>query len=289
MEKQKSRTGVVLVVILILVTCAVIALAVSVVGWFALRTTRMPGSGWRLVQESEEIRIERRLEVGAMPELEVDNFAGSVTVRDGPDGEIYVVATKRAQARSDLGRISVSVTQQGDKVVVETRGAPGLNNASVQIQISVPAETLTDLQTNAGDINVDGLRAAAKLNTHAGSLSITDVAADLDATTNAGSVTATDVSGPVQLRTNAGSITYAGDPEGDCEFHTNAGSIKLTLPEDLNMAVDLSASVGSVEVDYELGGRASVSRRQVKGVIGSGAEGAITARTNAGSIALIRR
>jgi DUF4097 and DUF4098 domain-containing protein YvlB len=289
MEKEKSRTGVVVGVILLLVTCAVLAAAVSVVGWFALRSSRAPLSEWGATERSDEVRIERRFDVGAVPELEVDNVAGSVTVRDGREGQIYVVATKRSGSRGDLARIDVQVSQAGDKVIVKTRHLSGLRSGSVQIQISVPPDTLTDLQTNAGEITVDGLRAAVKAHTAAGSVTLTDVVADVSASSNAGSIEATDVSGEVRLTTNAGSIKYEGDPQGDCEFRTNAGSIELRLPEDLDMELDLSSNVGSVKVDYELGGRVSVSRRQVKGIVGSGADGKITAHTSAGGIELVRR
>jgi hypothetical protein len=51
--------------------------------------------------------------------------------------------------------------------------------------------------------------------------------------------------------------------------------------------VDLHTGVGSIELDFAVDGE--VSRRDVKGVIGSGEGASIYARTGSGSIDLIRR
>jgi len=104
----------------------------------------------------------------------------------------------------------------------------------------------------------------------------------IDASTNSGSLSVYNAEGQVQLKTKSGSIEYKGDPVGDCRFETTSGGITLDLPTELDMAVDLSTTAGSVDANCDLVG--SASRSSAEGVVGDGLKGRITARTKAGSI-----
>jgi DUF4097 and DUF4098 domain-containing protein YvlB len=91
----------------------------------------------------------------------------------------------------------------------------------------------------------------------------------------------------VHLDTATGSITYEGAPQGECRFETGSGSIKLWMPADLAMEVELETGSGTIEVEYEVAGR--VTKREVQGVIGDGSQGSIYAHTGSGGIDLQRR
>jgi DUF4097 and DUF4098 domain-containing protein YvlB len=93
--------------------------------------------------------------------------------------------------------------------------------------------------------------------------------------------------GTARLDTGAGSISYQGTPQGECRFETGAGNITLALPADLNIQVDLETRVGNIDVDFSVDGQ--VTRREVQGVIGSGAQGTIYAHSGAGNIDVVRR
>ena len=84
----------------------------------------------------------------------------------------------------------------------------------------------------------------------------------------------------------SGGIEYQGAPQGDCRFETGSGSITLELPPDLSMEVNLDTGTGSLDVGYDVAG--TVSRKEVRGVIGDGSHGSIRAHTGAGSIHLVR-
>jgi hypothetical protein len=92
----------------------------------------------------------------------------------------------------------------------------------------------------------------------------------------------------VSLDTGTGGIDYEGQPEGHCRFDTGAGGITLRLPADLEMELDLDTGAGSID----LGGFAvdgHVRRGEVKGRLGDGSQGSITADTGTGGIDLVRR
>ena len=243
MESKNRNVWIILAVIVVVLCCCVLAVAATG-AWFT--TQSLDWTGATRLQRSEEA-----FAVGETPSLAIDNFAGNVTVRSGESGLIQVVATKNARRESDLARIEVQMSEQDGGLLIKTKKPSSLNSASVDLEITVPAGTVLDANTGAGDIDV---RVAA---------------------------------GTARLDTGAGSLRYQGMPQGECRFETGAGNITLTLPADLNVRVDLQTGAGDIDVDYAVDGR--VTRQAVQGVIGSGAEGTIYAHTGAGNIDVVRR
>ncbi len=250
-----------------------------------------------------EERMDRTYRVGSEPRLVIDNFAGSVTVRNGEEGEIRVIAVKEAPSARDLDRITIEVDEREGGLVIKTHKSQPLSNGSVRFEITAPANTDLNLHTGAGSADVRGFRNNLSLDSGAGSLTIQDVTGKIDANSGAGSISMRGVSGEVyahsgagsidvsgaegqmNLDTGTGSITYRGELWDDCRFESGAGSIELRLPVDLDMEVDLGTGAGTIEVGYAVDG--IVGKREVKGVIGSGRDGSIYAQTGTGGIDLI--
>ena len=64
------------------------------------------------------------------PTLMIDNFYGDVTVRDGEQGIVEVVVSKRAAREMDLERIEVEITQSGSGLEIRTGISSDPNNVS---------------------------------------------------------------------------------------------------------------------------------------------------------------
>jgi len=109
--------------------------------------------------------------------------------------------------------------------------------------------------------------------------SLENAAVDLD-------ITAPTVTQP-DLRIGVGDIDYQGRPHGSCRFETGVGSLRLRLPADIKVTVELGTGVGSIELGFSVDGQ--VSDQIVSGIIGSGDEGDIHALTGVGDIDLIRQ
>jgi DUF4097 and DUF4098 domain-containing protein YvlB len=301
MESKNRNVWIFVVVAVLVVACCCIAAGAVAV---TTRVITWPFQ-WTVASGTEMARVEQAFNVGEAPDLRIDSFAGSVTVQAGRAGEIRVVATKRVSGVGNLDRIQVDLAQQANGVVVTTRTRPGLNNASVQLEITAPPGTRLDLHTGAGSVEVSGLRSDVKADSGAGSLTLSDLSGAIDAHSGAGSITLRNVSGGIvadsgagsievrggdgraDLHTGAGSILYEGALQGDSRFESGTGSITLRLPTSLNMRVDLGTGMGTVEVDYAVDGQ--VTKREVRGVIGTGADGSIYAHTGTGGINLVRR
>lgn len=317
MEPKNRSVWILVAVILVLMCCCFAVLTAGAAGWFVIGP-----SGWNVGGGIEGGQVVRTFEVGSAPDLEVDTFAGSVTVRAGNEGEIRVVATKHALRSSDLERIELEMVEQDGGLLVRTRNPRRLNNAWVKLEITAPAGTRVKAHTGAGSMGVSGFDGGAKLDTGSGSVTVRDLKGNVELHTGAGSVEVRNVTGTLQVDTGSGRVTvdgitgqtsahtgsggidvhnargagrydtgsgsidYQGSPEGECRFETGSGSISLRLPDGLNASVDLHTGSGSVDLAYDVDGQ--VSRSDVRGVIGSGDGATIYAHTGSGTVQLTR-
>jgi DUF4097 and DUF4098 domain-containing protein YvlB len=317
MESRNRNVWIVAAIVLVLVCCCLAVAAAGAAAWFLSWPSGCCGESG-----VEGGQVVRAFEVGSSPNLKVDNFAGSVTVRAGEGGEIQVVATKHARRSSDLERIEVEMVEQGGGLLVKTRKPRRLNNAWVKLEITAPAGTRLDADTGSGNVGVSGFDGGVRVDTGSGSVTVRNLKGDVEVHTGTGSVEARDVEGRLKVDTGSGRVTiegmtgeseahtgsggidvhgargsgrfdtgsgsidYQGSPQGDCRFNTGSGSINLRLPADLNARVDLHTGSGSIDVAYAVDGL--VSGKDVQGVIGSGDGATIYARTGTGSIDLIR-
>jgi len=266
MESKNRNLWIVLAVVLVMACCCFLVAMAGVVAWVGARAVDVPA--WD-VGGFQGNRIEKTFAVGDAPTLRVNSFAGSISVRAGQDRTVQVVAVKKAGSQSNLNRITVNMSEQGGDVVISAKVSPLTSNASVALEIMAPAGSRLVLDTGAGAIDVRG------------------ITGPIDVKSGAGQVDLRDARGPVGVNLGAGQITYEGVPSGDCRFATGAGEIRLWLPADLNMKVDLSTGIGTVGVGFAVDGIVRV--REVQGVIGDGSQGTIVAHTGAGSITLEQR
>ncbi len=263
MESKNRNVWIIVAVIVVVLCCCALAVAAAV-AWF---TTQPLDWAWSTSLQSE--RSEEAFAVGDAPSLTIDNFAGNVIVRTGQSGVIRVAATRKARSRDDLDRIEVAVSERDGGLVVKTDKPSSLWNVSVELEITAPAGTRVDVDTGAGNLTIDGITGGIGAHSGAGDMDVRDAA------------------GTARLDTGAGNIRYQGAPQGECRFETGAGNIRLTLPADPNVRVDLQAGVGNIDVNFPVDGQ--VTRGEVQGVIGSGAEGTIYAHSGAGNIDVVRR
>jgi hypothetical protein len=264
MESKNRNVWIILAVIVVVLCCCALAVAAAAVGWFTTQPLDWTGATSLQSERSEEAFV-----VGDAPSLKIDNFAGNVIVRTGQSGLIRVAATKKARRKDDLDRIEVEVSERDGGLVIKTDKPSSLDNVSVDLEITSPTGTRLGADTGAGNVEVD------------------DITGEIDAHSGAGDIDVRGAAGKARLDTGAGSIRYQGTPQGECRFETRAGSITLTLPVDLNVQVDLEARTGDIDVDFSVDGQ--VTRREVQGVIGSGAQGTIYAHSGAGNIDVVRR
>lgn len=106
-----------------------------------------------------------------------------------------------------------------------------------------------------------------------------DVAVDIEITGPADAL--------LDLATGVGPIMCSGDPRGRWQAASGVGNVNLAVPAGVNISVELTAGVGSVDVDFAVDGE--IAGNRVVGTIGTGGEGEIVAHVGVGNISLRRR
>jgi hypothetical protein len=245
------------------VTAAIIAAGV---GWFATAPVFQEGGIGRVTE-----RTEGAYDVGQSAPLDIDNFAGDVTIRGSESGRMRVIVEKKASGSEGLARIRVDLTEDNSGVQIRTSRSSSLaGSESVDIEVFVPADARLRLDTGAGNIQVEGVQGTIRAHTGAGNVEVWGAA------------------GPITLDTGAGNIDYDGEPQGEATFDSGAGNITLRLPADANLAIDLETGIG----DINLGGFAvegDTSGTEVGGTIGTGEGATIKAESGVGNITLVQR
>lgn len=270
MESKNRNTWIIVIAVLVVLCCIVAAVAAMAVAWLVDRADEFDlDAGWSPAREFE--RTELTFDLGPTPYLELDSFAGNVTVRAADGDTIRVIATKKATRQSYLDNINIDWDEMEDGLRIKTshRGTR-FSNVSVDFDITVPAGARLDLDTSAGNVDIQ------------------DVTGEVQAHTGAGNIDVLGARGSIRLNTGAGNIDYEGTPGADCRFDTGAGNITLRLPADVDVEVNLDTGVGNVSLGgFDVDG--TVTRGRVDGVIGTGTQGSIRADTGAGNINLVRR
>ena len=267
MERKNRNIWIAVLVIAVVCCCFVGAIAAGGLVWFVDRVEKADVDveifdfNPRLSEQVEETfkGVEGSY-------VEIDNFAGNISIGPSQDNLIHIVATKRASSSNALDKITVSMNQSGDRVTIRTKKVDNLPSARVDLEITAPPGTEMDVRCGAGNVEVRDM--SGSINVHSG----------------AGEVDARGISGPIQLGVGAGSIRYEGTPSGRCRFETGAGEITLRLPANPNVRVDLGTGLGTVSVRYDVDGQ--TSPRNVEGVIGDGSQGSIYAHTGVGSVSV---
>jgi len=226
------------------------------------------------------------LNVGVAPDLKVRNSAGSITINAGPEGQFTLEATKKIVGgifgqpkEADIEKIEVDVTQDGDLISVSVH--PGAAEALfgksslVDLVITAPPQTATDLRLNAGAITLTGLRGRTQGRINAGAFE----------------VSAAEMAG-VDVVVNAGSFRYQGAfaPGALVEVEVNVGNAIFRLPPEVSTNVDAQTTAGIVSlVGLSLADERKATLQWARGATQLDATGFLHVRVNTGNIDLMSR
>ena len=222
--------------------------------------------------------------VSSSPRLVINGFNGRIEVNTGSENTIRVQATLKKADKVDY-----KVTQDGDTVSVDAkeRGRSIFRfgrSPGADIEVTVPAQTIVELRTSNGSIEIHGIERSGILRTSNGKIVMEDVKGDFDVDTSNGSITVSGMEGTVRLETSNGRIDFTGKltPGGRNEMRTSNGSITVRLEGEPSVELDASTSNGSVSSKLPILA-SSTGDNHLAGSIGN-AEAELTIRTSNGSV-----
>jgi len=214
------------------------------------------------VSQTEEMTY--RVEPGAR--ISVENINGDIRVSGGGDGQVRIVAHKKAGDQEYLDGIRILVEADDDYIRIETRHPKreggwfnwgGDSSGSVTYELTVPSEVSLDaVETVNGDVTIREVRGAVKAATVNGGLDVEDLVGDVDLETVNGSI-------------SAAFANLSGNQRVDAE--TVNGKIVLSLPASASARVTAETVNGSIDAeDFGLQPEKGFVGRDLSGTIGEG-------------------
>ena len=237
----------------------------------------------------------RDFTVGAHPVLRVQTNDASIKVR-GDGGNTISVRVAAQGWHVAPGELGVVAQQNGDEVVVRIKVPEhsfhfnlGSGGRSAQAEIIVPQNTVLDIATSDGSLQISGLKGEARLNSSDGSIKIDNFDGTLRAHTSDGSIVAAGRFDLLDLNSSDGSVTVdvwrGSQMAADWNLRTSDGSIRLRLPSDLPASLDAWTSDGHIDLQLPLEMMGRVEKNRVRGNLHGGGH-SIQVHTSDGSITL---
>lgn len=203
-------------------------------------------------------RVTLHLAVGV---VEVGNVSGELDVRTQASTVTVRGMRGRLAARTGSGRVAIEDVE-GERVYAST-GSGSVRLADVRGG---------ELRVSTGSGSVEGRNVRAER---------------LHASTGSGGIEIEGLAGgEVRSTTGSGSVRlgFTSLPR-DLTARTGSGSVTLTLPRDPNVELDIRTGSGGISTDYPVT-MDQMRRNELRGRIGTGADGRFQVSTGSGSVRL---
>jgi DUF4097 and DUF4098 domain-containing protein YvlB len=238
------------------------------------------------------------------------NF-GDITVTGVSDGSIDAVTDFGEITLSSLEVVNVIASSNAGDINlsnVQATGSVEVNTEFGEVQYQDGAAKSLDVHTNSGDLDLDSITVDRELiaKTEFGSITLTQVeAATYDVKTNSGRISLEGTTGEITadtefgdvsvtdaqnatltLSTNSGTIEFSGAlGDGPHSMHSEFGNIRLAIPEDTALDVDLQTDFGGISSDIPVATRAGDDDDHWTGEMNGGGT-TLTVQTNSGEISI---
>ncbi len=234
--------------------------------------------------------------VKGQPTIVINDANGAIHVVVGnSNNDVTIQSVGQNNFFGDPNDIQVKYNQDGNTISANAQeNGPG----SVDLNVTVPQGTILQLNTDSGDISVNGVDGQMTLTTNSGSINASNdvISGSSTITTNSGDITAkqTALNGQEKVSTSSGDINFAGTigTSGSYQFQTDSGSVNLSVPSASAFHVDASTPSGSINSDFpgvNVQNNNSGSGAQAHGDVGGSSQGqgaTVTITTGSGDINL---
>lgn len=176
-------------------------------------------------------RFEERFQVSTEPVVRLENVNGSIMVRPGADGEVFVAAV----IENPDSYTHVQIEQKPDgSIFAGTRysAAGWLHPGPRAVDYTVTVPAAVTLAVNGVNCRIDlaGLQGPITVRTVNGAVQISETAGELDLKSVNGTITGTKVSGPLTADTVNGRVNLADSHLPSAEVKTVNGNVELNTP-----------------------------------------------------------
>jgi hypothetical protein len=167
--------------------------------------------------------------VSGQPTIVINDTNGNVQVNVGKNNDVVIQPINGNNLFGNPNSIQPNISQNGNTI---NASVPDGQQGSVDFTVTVPQGANLQLQTDSGDITVNGVDGQMTLATNSGSINASN-----------------DVlNGSSTMTTNSGDIRFDGTvgTSGTDQFLTSSGSVDLTMPSTSAFHLDASTNSGSI-------------------------------------------
>lgn len=209
-----------------------------------LSATTIFASGRKLIKE-------RSINTQLGLTLTVEASGADVFVKTWEKDEAYIKIFGNSRAEEKM-RFEIEKTQSGVKVLAKKKSSSWFNffssgNYDVRIEVMIPKNYNTDIETSGGDISIAELKGDNNLHTSGGDVKLNNTEGELFVQTSGGDIRLDYQNGRSNLSTSGGDITVV-KAYGDLKASTSGGDINI---ESSNGKIYAKTSGGDIELTYE--------------------------------------
>jgi DUF4097 and DUF4098 domain-containing protein YvlB len=257
------------------------------------------------------VLLTKPLSAGGSFKAQTHNGYINVTGADVAECNLTATIIARADTVENAQRLAeaveVKLVPSGNKLTaqIEKPELTSCQNVSVNLDVTVPNKTSTDLITHNGALKIENLTGQLNGTTHNGKVTAKKLSGTIELKTHNGEVDCGEVTGKTQLETHNGSVTceeasgdinlrthngnaeafYSATAPSVCNLSavTHNGSVRLNAPPNLSAKVEASTHNGSITTNLPITVTGEVTKKKLTGTIGAG-EGKLYLETHNGSI-----
>jgi len=234
----------------------------------------------------------KRWPVAGKPELHVSAGDASVEISASDDNVVEATVITRGWAIGSAG-VRITEHQSGDRVEIDIKEPGGMHimfgEHSIRLEVRVPREQVSELHTGDGSIHLHGLHGSVRADTGDGTIQAEDLDGVLEAHTGDGSVHVRGRFDNLQLHTQDGSVEVdalrGSRVQGDWRVQTGDGSVRLSIPRDLALDLEMHTGDGHIHLDLPVTVSGQQSEHELLGKLNGGGP-VLRVRTGDGSITL---
>jgi DUF4097 and DUF4098 domain-containing protein YvlB len=212
--------------------------------------------------------------------LIVMNNDGLVHVHAGASNTMTVTTRKVGDSfGASPDDFKVHYTQHGNTIIIQVNNDSihlfdFSNSSQADLDVTVPARSDLQLETDSGDITANGIAGKMTLTSNSGSLQATEDALQ------SGS----------RLTTDSGSITMRGSigVTGSYMFLSNSGTIDVTLPVDTSFQARLVSNSGGIINEFPIvnAQQPGSDKQTIIGDVGISPQAILTMQSDSGTLHL---
>jgi hypothetical protein len=209
-----------------------------------LSATTIFASGRKLIKE-------RSINTQPGLTLTVEASGADVFVKTWEKDEACIKIFGNSRAEEKM-RFEIEKTQSGVKVLAKKKSSSWFNffssgNYDVRIEVMIPKNYNTDIETSGGDISIAELKGDNNLHTSGGDVKLNNTEGELFVQTSGGDIRLDYQKGRSNLSTSGGDIIVV-KAYGDLKASTSGGDINI---ESSNGKIYAKTSGGDIELTYE--------------------------------------